>query len=123
MINKIKECFYKWLAKDMRMVTFTKYKVEIEYTNDEIEIINYDKYSRWSNSFFIEFVVLNNDKRMYIKNGVAIPLHQIRKIKAIPIDKKKVIDTYNISSWLTLEEINKCNYEDKNIIKYIKGDE
>lgn len=123
MINKIKECFYKWLAKDTQMITFTKYKVEIEYINDKIETITYNKYSRWSNSYFIEFVVLNNEKYIYIKNGVARPLHQIKGIRAIPIDKREVVDIYNISSWLTLEEIEESNYKMRNVIKYVKGDE
>lgn len=122
MINKIKEYFYKWLAKDTRMITFTKYKVEIEYTNDRIETITYDKYSRWSSSYFIEFVVLNNEKYIYIKNGVATPLHQIKGIRAIPIDKREVFDIYNISSWLTLEEIEESNYKMRNVIKYVKED-
>ena len=126
MFKILKKWINKSLAKDITSYLYTKYDIEIEYINGNIDVKSYERYCYYDKEDILEHFMKPN-KSYFISNGIAISIaNNVKTIKAIPKDEKRFY-FYNKAftslpyAWYCEDEITKNNIEFEPFIK-IKED-
>jgi hypothetical protein len=125
-MNKLKELYYRHLAKQFKRQKYYLYQATIYYKDDSKEVITDNKYTYSSKYSFVHYWILRGEKILYNKDdNTYVPICNIKEIKVEVLDEQYVwyID-YDVLEDMTLDEINEWNNDDKLqlILKYKKED-